>query len=61
VHGDLCRPPRDQDERDRGERGQQDAYEQQSVATIVVAIPTDSPHHVHETSSGSPGAVRSAL
>ena len=47
-------PAREAEQRDRGQRGQQRDGEQQPTATIVVAIPTNSPHHVHETSSGSP-------
>ena len=47
-------PAREAEQRDRGQRGQQRDGEQQATATIVVAIPTNSPHHVHETSSGSP-------
>ena len=62
-------PAREEEQRDRGQCGHQRDGEQQSTATIVVAIPTNSPHHVHETSSGSPrrrsfgawSAYRSAL
>ena len=60
VHGDRRGSARDQQQCDHGQHGHQGGRHQQALTTIVFPIPTDSPDHVHVSSSVAPGAVRSA-